>query len=63
MIIVSGFEELKENVKIKESEIDNRKKEISSMQTKAQIEALKSELENLKMLVTKEKSKRRTKKK
>jgi mannose/fructose/N-acetylgalactosamine-specific phosphotransferase system component IIB len=41
---------LKETVKLKDSEIDRLNQEISNLQTLVQIESLKTELANLKML-------------
>jgi len=41
---------LKETVKLKESEIERLNQEISNLQTLVQIESLKTELANLKML-------------
>ena len=49
--------------KIKDSEIDRLNQEIVNLETMIQIESLKSELANLKMLASKEKTKRKTKKK
>ncbi len=49
--------------KIKDSEIDRLNQEIANLETMIQIESLKSELANLKMLASKEKTKRKTKKK
>ena len=47
---------LKESVKLKDSEIDRLNQEISNLQTLVQIESLKTELANLKMLASKGKS-------
>ena len=47
---------LKESVKLKDSEIDRLNQEISNLQTLVQIESLKTELANLKMLASKRKS-------
>ena len=47
---------LKESVKLKDSEIDRLNQEISNLQTLVQIESLKTELANLKMLASKSKS-------
>lgn len=47
---------LKESVKLKDSEIDRLNQEISNLQTLVQIESLKTELANLKMLASKNKS-------
>jgi virulence-associated protein VapD len=46
---------LKESVKLKDSEIEKLTKEISNLKTLVQIEALKTELANLKMLASKRK--------
>ncbi len=48
---------LKESVKLKDSEIERLNQEISNLQTLVQIESLKTELANLKMLASKRKSK------
>ena len=48
---------LKESVKLKDSEIDRLNQEISNLQTLVQIESLKTELANLKMLASGRKSK------
>ena len=48
---------LKESVKLKDSEIERLHQEISNLQTLVQIESLKTELANLKMLASKSKSK------
>ena len=48
---------LKELVKLKDSEIDRLNQEISNLQTLVQIESLKTELANLKMLASERKSK------
>jgi DNA polymerase sigma len=47
---------LKETVKLKDSEIDRLNQEISNLQTIVQIESLKAELANLKMLASKNKN-------
>ena len=47
---------LKESVKLKDSEIERLNQEISNLQTLVQIESLKTELANLKMLASKRKS-------
>lgn len=49
---------LKESVKLKDSEIKRLNQEISNLQTLVQIESLKTELANLKMLASKQKSKK-----
>jgi conjugal transfer/entry exclusion protein len=48
---------LKETVKLKDSEIERLNQEISNLQTLVQIESLKTELANLKMLASKTKNK------
>lgn len=57
----SELDKLKNTIKIQDSEIERLKHEISNLQTQVQIEALKSELANLKMLASKQRSKRKTK--
>ena len=47
---------LKESVKLKDSEIERLNQEISNLQTLVQIESLKTELANLKMLASKRKN-------
>ncbi len=49
------LKKLKETVKIKDSEIERLNQEISNLQTLVQIESLKTELANLKMLASKSK--------
>ena len=49
--------QLKESVKIKDEEIERLNQEISNLQTMVQIESLKTELANLKMLASDKKSK------
>ena len=51
--------QLKDNLKLKDSEIERLKQEIANLQTLVQIESLKAELANLKMLASKEKSTRK----
>jgi len=46
---------LKETVKLKDSEIERLNQEISNLQTMVQIESLKTELTNLKLLASKRK--------
>ena len=46
---------LKQTVKIKDDEIERLNQEISNLQTLVQIESLKTELANLKMLASKSK--------
>jgi len=48
---------LKESVKLKDSEIERLNQEISNLQTLVQIESLKTELANLKMLASDRKTK------
>ncbi len=55
----SELNDLKESVKLKDSEIERLNQEISNMQTLVQIESLKTELANLKMLASKRKTKGR----
>ena len=55
------LDELRDSIKLKDSEIDKLKQEISNLQTMVQIESIKTEIANLKMLASK-KSKRTTKK-
>ncbi len=47
--------ELRDTVKLKDGEIDRLKQQIASLETLSQIEALKAELANLKVLASKEK--------
>lgn len=49
--------DLKESVKIKDSEIERLNQEISNLQTLVQLESLKTELANLKMLASERKTK------
>lgn len=51
--------ELKDEVKLKDGEISNLRQQIANLQTQVQIEALKAELANLKVLAAKEKSSKR----
>ena len=51
------LKKLKETVKLKDSEIERLNQEISNLQTLVQIESLKTELANLKMLASKRKTK------
>ena len=53
----SELNELKESVKLKDSEIERLNQEISNLQTLVQIESLKTELANLKMLASERKTK------
>ena len=56
--LASELNDLKESVKIKDSEIERLNQEISNLQTLVQIESLKTELANLKMLASQRKTKR-----
>lgn len=49
------LDQLRNNVKLKDGEIQRLKGEIANLETLVQIEALKSELANLKVLASKEK--------
>ncbi len=49
----SQLNDLKESMKLKDSEIERLNQEISNLQTLVQIESLKTELANLKMLASK----------
>ena len=51
----SDLNTLKESVKLKDSEIERLNQEISNLQTLVQIESLKTELANLKMMTSKRK--------
>jgi DNA polymerase sigma len=55
----SELNDLKESVKLKDSEIERLNQEISNLQTLVQIESLKTELANLKMLSSQRKTKRK----
>jgi hypothetical protein len=59
----SDLDQLRNTVKLKDGEIERLNLEISNLQTMVQIESLKSELANLKMLASKENTKRKSKKK
>ena len=59
----SDLNQLKNSEKIQDGEIERLNQEISNLQTVVQIESLKSELANLKMLASKEKTKPKSKKK
>ena len=52
----SELNDIKESVKLKDSEIDRLNQEISNLQTLVQIESLKTELANLKILASKRKN-------
>lgn len=51
--------ELKDEVKLKDGEISDLRQQIANLETQVQIEALKAELANLKVLAAKEKSSKR----
>ncbi len=53
----SQLNDLKESMKLKDSEIERLNQEISNLQTLVQIESLKTELANLKMLASERKTK------
>ena len=53
--LIEDLNFLKESVKIKDDEIERLNQEISNLQTLVQIESLKTELANLKMLASKSK--------
>ena len=53
--LTEDLNSLKESVKIKDDEIERLNQEISNLQTLVQIESLKTELANLKMLASKSK--------
>jgi len=59
----SDLDQLRKTVKLKDGKIERLNLKISNQQTMEQIESLKSELANLKMLASKEKIKRKSKKK
>ncbi len=52
----SDLNNLKQSVKLKDSEIERLNQEISNLQTLVQIESLKTELANLKILASKRKN-------
>ncbi len=52
----SELNDLKTSMKLKDSEIERLNQEISNLQTLVQIESLKTELANLKMLDSKRKT-------
>jgi hypothetical protein len=54
----SELTNVKESVKIKDSEIERLHQEISNLETRVQIESLKTELANLKMLASARKTKK-----
>ena len=49
---------VKESVKLKDSEIERLNQEISNLETRVQIESLKTELANLKILASERKTKK-----
>ena len=53
--LAADLEGLKESLKLKDSEIERLNRQIANLQTLVQIEALKAELANLKMLASKHK--------
>ena len=53
--LAADLEELKESLKLKDSEIERLNRQIANLQTLVQIETLKAELANLKMLASKRK--------
>jgi len=53
----SQLNDLKESMKLKDSEIERLNQEISNLQTLVHIESLKTELANLKMLASERKTK------
>lgn len=53
--LTADLDELKETLKLKDSEIERLNRQITSLQTLVQIETLKTELANLKMLASKQK--------
>ena len=55
----SELNDLKESVKLNASEYTRLNQEISNLQTLVQIESLKTELANLKMLASQRKTKRK----
>ena len=58
----SELDQLRDSVKVKDSEIEHLKQEITNLQTQVQIESIKTEIANLKILKAKQ-SKRKTQKK
>jgi len=54
--LTEDLNSLKETVKIRDDEIERLNQEISNLQTLVQIESLKTELANLKMLASKSKN-------
>ena len=53
--LAADLDELKESLKLKDSEIERLNRQIANLQTLVQIETLKAELANLKMLASKHK--------
>jgi len=58
----TDLEQLKDRVKIKDTEIEKLKIEITNLKTLVEIESLRTELAHLKMLATQENTKNRKKK-
>ena len=56
VMFTAALNELHDTVKLKDSEINRLKQQIASLETLVQIEALKAELANLKVLAAKENS-------
>jgi hypothetical protein len=55
----TDLNELKDELKLKDGEINNLRQQIADLETRVQIEALKVDLANLKVLAAKEKSSKR----
>ena len=53
--LVADLNDLKKSLKLKDSEIDRLNRQIANLQTRVQIETLRAELANLKMLASKHK--------
>ena len=53
--LAADLNELKESLKLKDSEIERLNRQITNLQTRVQIETLRAELANLKMLASKQK--------
>ena len=53
--LLADVGELKESLKLKDSEIERLNRQITNLQTRVQIETIKAELANLKMLASKQK--------
>lgn len=52
--LTGELEELKNNIKMKDSEIDNLKKQIENLETRVEIESIRAELANLRSLAARE---------